>query len=184
MRYYRQVYPFRTFFHYNNALYTLAGHVAERLTGQSYEALLRERILQPLGMDDTVYLADALEDGGFSNFAQTYLTYNRTGHSIPYSEEEFRPLKLHLPAGGVVSNAVDMARYMKFHLSGGRDTVGRLVVPEDNLRQTHTVNFVSPRKSALDKLEPDWPVEAGTTQGYGLGWGIGTYRGTCILFLG
>ena len=95
-----------------------------------------------------------------------------------------RSVKLHLPAAGVVSNALDMARYMKFHLSGGRDTVGRLVVPEDTLRQTHTVNFVSPRKSALDKLEPDWPVEAGTTQGYGLGWGIGTYRGTCILFLG
>eukprot|EP00058_Branchiostoma_floridae_P016679 XP_002602167.1 hypothetical protein BRAFLDRAFT_97982 [Branchiostoma floridae] len=175
MRYYRQVYPFRTFWHYNNALYTLAGHVAERLTGQSYEALLRERILQPLGMDDTVYLADALEDGGFSNFAQTYLTYNRTGQSMPYSEEEFRPLKLHLPAGGVVSNALDMARYMKFHLSGGRDTAGRLVVPEDTLRQTHTVDFAAaPQRN---KLEPYWPVEAGTAQGYGLGWMAGTYRG-------
>ncbi|XP_035677035.1 penicillin-binding protein 4-like [Branchiostoma floridae] len=175
MRYYRQVYPFRTFWHYNNALYTLAGHVAERLTGQSYEALLRERILQPLGMDDTVYLADALRDEGFSNFAQTYLTYNRTGLSMPYSEEEFRPLKLHLPAGGVVSNALDMARYMKFHLSGGRDTAGRLVVPEDTLRQTHTADFTAAPQ--LDKLEPYWPVEAGTTQGYGLGWMAGTYRG-------
>ncbi|CAH1264638.1 LACTBL1 [Branchiostoma lanceolatum] len=177
IRYYRQVYPFRTFWYYNNPLYTLAGHVAEKLTGKSYEALLRERILQPLGMDDTVYLADALEDEGFSDLAQAYMTYNTTGHFEPYSQENFRTLKLHLPAGGVVSNALDMARYMKFHLSGGRDAAGRAVVPEDTLRQTYEADFISPRVNTLDKLEPDWPVEAGTTQGYGLGWFAGTYRG-------
>ncbi|XP_066283369.1 uncharacterized protein [Branchiostoma lanceolatum] len=179
MRYFRQVYPFRTLWHYNNDLYTLAGHVAEKLTGKSYEALLRERILQPLGMDDTVYLADALEDGGFSNFPQTYLTYNTTGHFEPYSQEEFRPLKLHLPAGGVVANALDMARYMKFHLSGGRDTAGRAVVLEDTLRQTHTADFLMPdgNIAVLDKFEPDWPVEVAMTQGYGMGWWTGSYRG-------
>ncbi|XP_066283908.1 uncharacterized protein [Branchiostoma lanceolatum] len=179
MRYYRQVYPFRTFWYYNNPLNTLAGHVAEKLTGKSYEALLRERILQPLGMDDTVYLADALEDEGFSNFAQTYLTYNTQVIMNPTAKRNSgRPLKLHLPAGGVVSNALDMARYMKFHLSGGRDTAGRAVVPEDTLRQTHAADFTSPPVTdTLDKLDPDWPVEAGTTQGYGLGWFAGTYRG-------
>ncbi|XP_019626524.1 PREDICTED: beta-lactamase-like protein 3 [Branchiostoma belcheri] len=175
IRYFRQIYPFRTVWHYNNALYTLAGHVAEKLTGKSYEALLRERVLGPLGMDDTVYLADVLDDEDFSNLAQTYLTYNRTGQSVAYSHEEFRPLKLHLPAGGVVSNALDMARYMNFQLSGGRDAAGRLVVPEDTLRQTHVAEL--PSKFNPNKLEPDWPVEAGTEQGYGLAWFVGTYRG-------
>ncbi|XP_066283371.1 uncharacterized protein [Branchiostoma lanceolatum] len=178
MRYFRQVYPFRTLWHYNNDLYTLAGHVAEKLTGKSYEALLRERILQTLGMDDTVYLADALEDGGFSNFPQTYLTYNTTGYYEPYSQEEFRALKLHLPAGGVVANALDMVRYMKFHLSGGRDAAGREVVPEDTLRQTHAADFLMPDGSDVpDKFEPDWPVEVAMTQGYGMGWWTGSYRG-------
>eukprot|EP00058_Branchiostoma_floridae_P017276 XP_002602764.1 hypothetical protein BRAFLDRAFT_93710 [Branchiostoma floridae] len=177
MRYYRQVFPFRTQWYYNNPVYTLVGHAAEKLVGKPYETLLRERILQPLGMDDTVYLADALEEGDFTNFAQSYLTYNLTGPSEAYSREEFRVTKLHLPAGGVASNALDMARYMKFHLSGGRDTAGRLVVQEDTLRQTHTADFTMPASFAIDKLEPDWPVEAGMTQGYGMGWWTGTYRG-------
>ncbi|XP_019626516.1 PREDICTED: uncharacterized protein LOC109471609 [Branchiostoma belcheri] len=175
MRYLRQIYPFRTVWHYNNDLYTLAGHVAEKLTGKSWEALLRERVLGPLGMDDTVYLEDVLDDESFSNLAQTYLTYNRTGQSVAYSHDEFRPITLHNPAGGVVSNALDMARYMNFQLSGGKNAAGRLVAPEDTLRHTHVAEFTS--SFDPDKLEPDWPVEAGTEQGYGLAWFVGTYRG-------
>eukprot|EP00058_Branchiostoma_floridae_P016712 XP_002602200.1 hypothetical protein BRAFLDRAFT_76887 [Branchiostoma floridae] len=177
MRYYRQVFPFRAQWYYNNPAYSLVGHAAEKLAGKPYETLLRERILQPLGMDDTVYLADTLEEGDFTNFAQSYLTYNLTGPSEAYTREMFRVLKLHLPAGGVVSNALDMARYMKFHLSGGRDTAGRLVVPEDTLRQTHTADAIMPGSFAIEKLEPDWPVEVAMTQGYGMGWWTGTYRG-------
>ncbi|CAH1265023.1 Hypp3108 [Branchiostoma lanceolatum] len=90
IRYYRQVYPFRTRWHYNNFMYTLAGHVAEKLTGKPYETLLRERLLQPLDMEDTVYLADTLEEDGFLNFAQTYKTHNQTGPFVPYSPEERR----------------------------------------------------------------------------------------------
>eukprot|EP00058_Branchiostoma_floridae_P016710 XP_002602198.1 hypothetical protein BRAFLDRAFT_76885 [Branchiostoma floridae] len=175
MRYYREIYPFRTTFRYNDVMYTLAAHVAERLAGKPFETLLRERILQPLGMNDTVYLAEALEAGDFSNFAQTYLSYNRSGESEMRSREEYRSVKLHLPAAGVVSNAVDMARYMKFHLSGGRDTAGRLVVPEDTLRQTQTASAVM--SSYWDKVEPYWPVEAWLTQGYGMGLSTGSYRG-------
>ncbi|XP_066283372.1 uncharacterized protein [Branchiostoma lanceolatum] len=178
MQYYRQVFPLRTLFYYNNPVYTLAGYVAEKVAGKPYETLLRERVLRPLGMDDTVYMAEALKDGNLSNFAQSYLTYNLTGPSKAFSREEFRVLDLHLPAGGVVSNALDMARYMKFHLSGGRDTAGRAVVPEDTLRQTHTADFLmSDGIVVMDKLEPDWPVEVAMTQGYGMGWWIGAYRG-------
>ncbi|XP_035664373.1 uncharacterized protein LOC118407906 [Branchiostoma floridae] len=68
-----------------------------------------------------------------------------------------------------------MARYMKFHLSGGRDTAGRLVVPEDTLRQTQTASAVM--SSYWDKVEPYWPVEAWLTQGYGMGLSTGSYRG-------
>ncbi|XP_035664398.1 beta-lactamase-like [Branchiostoma floridae] len=175
MRYYREIYPFRTTFRYNDVMYKLAAHVAERLAGKPFETLLRERILQPLGMNDTVYLAEALDAGDFTNFAQTYLSYNRSGESETRSREEYRSVKLHLPAAGVVSNALDMARYMKFHLSGGRDTAGRLVVPEDTLRQTQTASSVM--SSYWDKVEPYWPVEAWLTQGYGLGLSTGSYRG-------
>ncbi|XP_035664383.1 D-alanyl-D-alanine carboxypeptidase-like [Branchiostoma floridae] len=171
MRYYREIYPFRTTFRYNDVMYTLAAHVAEKLAGKPFETLLRERILQPLGMNDTVYLAYWL----FPPSALVAQKIKEVKKEINNMCTDKRSVKLHLPAAGVVSNALDMARYMKFHLSGGRDTTGRLVVSEDTLRQTQTASAVM--SSYWDKVEPYWPVEAWLTQGYGLGLSTGSYRG-------
>jgi CubicO group peptidase (beta-lactamase class C family) len=42
-------------FAYNNSGYFLLGAILERATGRTYEQLLRERVLDPLGMKDTGY---------------------------------------------------------------------------------------------------------------------------------
>jgi CubicO group peptidase (beta-lactamase class C family) len=42
-------------FDYNNNGYVLLGHVVERVSGQPYEAFLRENVFAPLGMNDTGY---------------------------------------------------------------------------------------------------------------------------------
>jgi CubicO group peptidase (beta-lactamase class C family) len=42
-----------TVFDYNNADYIVLGKILERLHGKTYEEVLREKILQPLGMKDT-----------------------------------------------------------------------------------------------------------------------------------
>src|SRR6218665_2875978 len=47
---------FRNQFDYNNQMFVLAGCMAEALSNGSFETLLRERILEPLGMNDTVLL--------------------------------------------------------------------------------------------------------------------------------
>ncbi len=42
-------------FTYNNGGYVILGHIIELLTGQSYEAYVRENILNPLGLHNTGY---------------------------------------------------------------------------------------------------------------------------------
>jgi len=44
-----------TKYSYNNSAYFLLGVILEKVTGQSYEMLLRERIFSPLGMNDSGY---------------------------------------------------------------------------------------------------------------------------------
>jgi CubicO group peptidase (beta-lactamase class C family) len=44
-----------TRFKYNNSGYVLLGAILEKVTGRTYEQLLREKILNPLGMEDTGY---------------------------------------------------------------------------------------------------------------------------------
>ena len=41
---------------YNNNMYSLAGSVAETLGGQSFEKLVKEELLRPLGMKHTGFL--------------------------------------------------------------------------------------------------------------------------------
>jgi len=64
----------RTKFHYSNYMYMLAGHVAEVITGRSWEDLVAERILTPLGMRDSGFV-DQLPS--LENIATPYVLKNR-----------------------------------------------------------------------------------------------------------
>jgi len=65
LRYFKPVQPFRRDrFVYNNHLYVLAGYVAEVLEGQSWEQLIAEYLLQPLGMTSTTFVRDVLMTSG------------------------------------------------------------------------------------------------------------------------
>ncbi len=48
-----QVLPAHHAFHYSNLAYGLLGQVVERVTGQDWERVVRERVLDPLGMTRT-----------------------------------------------------------------------------------------------------------------------------------
>ncbi|HEX2083508.1 MAG TPA: serine hydrolase domain-containing protein, partial [Xanthomonadaceae bacterium] len=54
---------FRAQYAYDNVLYGAAQLVIEKASGQRYEQFLRTRILEPLGMDETRFNADALRPG-------------------------------------------------------------------------------------------------------------------------
>ena len=45
-----QVAPFNTVWSYNNAGFGLAGYIIEQVSGQSFESLLQEWVLAPLGL--------------------------------------------------------------------------------------------------------------------------------------
>jgi len=61
-----------TKYSYSNTGYILLGRVVERVGGESFGAFLKRRILQPLGMEQTVYepdLVDARLAKGYTTFA-------------------------------------------------------------------------------------------------------------------
>ena len=51
----------RSHFTYQNIMYTAAGEVVAAASGMSWEAFIRQRILEPLGMNDTVVLLEEAE---------------------------------------------------------------------------------------------------------------------------
>jgi len=102
-------------FWYSNDGYKVVGAVLERVTGTSIHELLRERILEPLGMTATVAaITDAVR------------TEQATGYAPIFTD---RPPQLHHPLapatwiesntadGSIVSNAIDMSVYARMLLN-------------------------------------------------------------------
>lgn len=50
------LYEFRDVFNYNNLVYVLAAHMAEKRTQKSWEQLIHEELFKPLNMESTVLL--------------------------------------------------------------------------------------------------------------------------------
>jgi len=92
---------------YSNLGYALLGLALENCTGQSYDTMLQSRILSPLGMEHT-YVADRPED--FADIASGYLRLLTTWPVQPVPSGELSP------AGAIVSNIPDMARYLSANL--------------------------------------------------------------------
>jgi D-alanyl-D-alanine carboxypeptidase len=102
-----------TTFAYNNADYVVLGKIIERVTGKTYEQVLNERILQPLGMRDTGMLrADAV----LPRLASTYFFRPDTRtlmNDLPMYPENW------YAAGAMYSTAADLLTFADA-LYGGR----------------------------------------------------------------
>jgi D-alanyl-D-alanine carboxypeptidase len=100
-------------FNYNNADYILLGAVIERITGQSWEQVLADRILTPLGLADT---GVAHWDAIIPRLASTYTFRDDTGMLVtdmPVYYENWSA------AGAMYSTAADLAVFADA-LYGGR----------------------------------------------------------------
>lgn len=88
--------------HYSNTGYILLGLLIEAVTGQPYATVLQERILDPLGMNATVYAAtEPMPAGvvpGYHLFGQDLVDVSSTHLSAQGAE------------GGIVSTTADLTR--------------------------------------------------------------------------
>ncbi|GAA5049144.1 CubicO group peptidase (beta-lactamase class C family) [Thermocatellispora tengchongensis] len=94
---------------YSNHGFALLGQALAARAGTTYEALLRERVLGPLGMRDTVLIADAARLPG--ERAHGHLTSGQ--EAVPWSSDGYAPTG----AGGW-STAEDLARFVAATLAG------------------------------------------------------------------
>ncbi len=113
---------------YSNAGYRVLGLVLEAVTGQSYEEMVTQRILQPLGMHDTRAVID---NAMRHRQATPYIDY--------YNDRPRRPEHGVAPApwfetnsadGCIAGTAADLATYLRMLLNGGVGPQGRILSPE------------------------------------------------------
>jgi CubicO group peptidase (beta-lactamase class C family) len=123
-----QLTPVGEVWSYNNSGFYVLGRIIEELAGQPYEEVVNQRILRPLGMDESFWFA---EDVITRKVAVGHNTYNdgRQEASRPWGV----PRALN-PAGGIVSTTVDQMKYARFHLDGGRAADGTRLLSASSVR--------------------------------------------------
>ncbi len=169
LRYLQPSADFRTTFQYQNLMFTAAGYLVEKVTGQSWESFTKQFILDPLGMERTSLDVEGIR--GCTNAAHGY-ALNDAGHKLfPY-----RRLDNIAPAGGVNSCLADLVKWIQIHLNGGSYAGFKIVSPE-NLAQTHTpTTFIEDAYGRVLSLFPEIGSES-----YALGWFVHDYRGHRLL---
>ncbi|HEY8165931.1 MAG TPA: serine hydrolase [Gemmatimonadaceae bacterium] len=157
---------FRTAYAYDNVLYSVAGEVIEAVSGQTWEQFIEKRILAPAGMTNTTVLHSSAAASG--NVASTHAEVNgRLTRVPPMTSDNTNP------AGGINSNADDMAKWLIVQLDSGRLASGtRLFAPATT---TQLWELVTP--IPIGSSPPELEFLKANFSGYGLGVFLRDYRG-------
>jgi len=121
--------PIRYTWQYSNFNYLIVGSLIEKVSGMTFEEALTEKLLKPLGMNDSHVFSDEYESTG--NFAHTFDhegEYTMHGiREIPYYNtaylDEATGKKVgdaSGAAGCIISNAEDMTKWIQFNLNKGK----------------------------------------------------------------
>jgi CubicO group peptidase (beta-lactamase class C family) len=133
-------------FEYCNQGLDLAGYALQTAAGKPFAEYMRAEVLAPLGMSGSTFAQrDVTERGAF---AAPY----QGGAAVPVEHGIVHPL---LAAGGLVSTAADLARFVAFQMGGGKFE-GREVIEAGLLSEMCAPQF--------------------TARGGASGYGLGVYR--------
>lgn len=153
---------FRAIWQYQNLMFMTAGYLEERITGRSWDDLVKEWIFTPLGM--TRSLTSVTPMTGSDDFAWAYGWRDSAVVRIPY-----RNIDAVGPAGSINSSVEDMLKYVQFRLELGQAGGRQLLSKEQALEMQRPQMVIGAAADALwggfDAID------------YGLGVATGVYRG-------
>ena len=134
-------FPVGTGYAYSNLGIDLAGYILERVEGKPFAEVMRDSLLEPLGMDRSTFDRAAIR-------ATDESRRGARATRIP-QPPLYEPMTA---AGGLYTSAADLARFLRFELNGG-SIDGRAVLDPKWLHEMQTVP----------------PPRAGAPAGYALG---------------
>ncbi|MGW1885611.1 serine hydrolase domain-containing protein [Streptomyces sp. NPDC001970] len=158
----------------------LLGVLVARVTGQSFESFLRERIFDPLGMKDTGFHVPA---DRIHRLPPLYAPDPETGEFHVWDEAEggrhSAPPAFQGGGGGLNSTADDYHAYFRMLLNGGMHGSERIL--SRAAVELMTTNRLMPEQQAARHELATNNVHISFGQGQHGGWGFGmavrTYRG-------
>ena len=147
-------------FQYQNLMFVAGGEIAATVEKTTWDQLILNRILKPLGMTNSSLSIAQLEKASDRSFGYNYNFDTKETERLPYRE-----IAQVAPAGSINSSANDMAQWLKFVLNGGTVN-GKRLVSENGFGE-----WIKPQM----RISPDGKFS------YGLGWFLQEWKGKKVV---
>jgi CubicO group peptidase (beta-lactamase class C family) len=149
----RRLFEPGTGFSYSNAGFSVAGEVIEAASGESYERVVRDRLLKPLGLTTAAFTADRLIT---HPVASPHWVWEGEAHVVRgggwQPGWELQPLDW--AAAGLAATPEQLLRWGRFQWEGTADDGSRLL-SDESLARLHTPVV---RGEPLEDVGLDWFV--------------------------
>ncbi|MDR1825452.1 MAG: beta-lactamase family protein [Bifidobacteriaceae bacterium] len=147
-----QIYPLGATWSYCNSGFSVLGRIIEVVTGQVWDAAMKERLFAPLGLTHTVTLPE-----------EALLFDTAVGHVVGLPEPVVAPVwtlqRNAGPAGLIVASMADHLAFGRMHLKNGEAADGTRIIAEETAELMHAFSAEVPEKYLL-----------------GDSWGLGVIR--------
>lgn len=147
-----QVTPLGSAFSYNNAALNLAGRVIEKVTGQVYEKAMRELLLDPLGLRDTLFFPAEVMTRRFA------MGHHKNKEERVVVHKTYALSRCSSPAGGfaVSATARDQIAWARFHLGDGTSADGARVLSKELLDRMKVPTYEIAGSALGDAVGISW----------------------------
>jgi len=167
-RFIKPSWSLRSNFGYQNLMFLAAGQVVSKVTGNTWDEFIAQRIFTPLGMTSSSTSIKAFKNG--DNVASPHAKFDDKIESIAW-----RNIDNIAPAGSINSNVTDMAQWIRLQLGQGTYQNQRLF-SSGATKEMHSPQTIIPLAGSMEMLYPEAHFLS-----YGMGWFLSDYRGKKIV---
>jgi CubicO group peptidase (beta-lactamase class C family) len=160
--------PLREHFEYNNVLYIAVAEMVSDLSGRSWTAIARERLLTAIGMARTGFSVEELLQS--DEFSYSFAEIDGELRANTFPGPEHNSWFFARGSGSMFSNVDDMTRWMAFQLSVG-------VAVTDSVISNEIIHTTHAPQVRIDEPPSYLSFDGISNHAYGLGWYLDSYRG-------
>ncbi|HUS36916.1 MAG TPA: serine hydrolase [Verrucomicrobiae bacterium] len=168
-RYLKPQFGFRRGYGYSNIMFIAAGEVIAHVSGKAWAEFVRERILSPLQMNNTALSVAELKS---RPDVATPHGAHEDGKPYPIAWQAWDSTSA---AGGVISSAADLSRWLRMQLNQGEWDGKQFWTPSQTWKMWSMHNPMPFSASSVTN-DPNFALN-----GAGLGWFLADYRGEFIV---
>ena len=137
-----QIYPVGATWSYCNSGFSILGRIIEVVTGQVWDAAMKERLFAPLGLTHTCTLPE-----------EAIMFDAAVGHVVGLPDPQVAPawglMRNAGPAGLINASIADLLTFGRLHLNNGATPDGTQVISETSAEQMHAFSADCPEKYLL-----------------------------------